>query len=147
MNKLNLIFYMFLFLFFVSCKEKPEEIERTFLNKAIEQIDIPVNYQWIVIIPGSGCHGCIQEGELFMKRNIEKRNILYILIKTASVKILQQKTGVRINEHTNIYLDTHKQFDIPTNNTIYPCIVEIKDGKVLSHSFQSPDNNAFRKIK
>lgn len=147
MNRLNLTFYMFLFLFLVSCKDKSEEVERTFLNKAIEQIDIPMNYQWIVIIPGAGCYGCIQEGELFMKRNIEKQNILYILTKTSSVKILQQKTGVRLNEHPNIYLDTHKLFDIPTNNTIYPCIIEMRDGKIVSHSFQSPGNNAFRQIK
>lgn len=147
MNRLNLTFYMFLFLFLVSCKDKSEEVERTFLNKAIEQIDIPMNYQWIVIIPGAGCYGCIQEGELFMKRNIEKQNILYILTKTSSVKILQQKTGVRLNEHPNICLDTHKLFDIPTNNTIYPCIIEMRDGKIVSHSFQSPGNNAFRQIK
>lgn len=147
MNKLNLILYLFLFLSFISCKDKPEEVEKAFLNRAIEQIDIPMDYQWIVIIPGAGCHGCIQEGELFMKRNIEKQNILYILTKTSSVKILQQKTGVRLDEHPNIYLDTHKQFDIPTNNTIYPCVIKMKDGKVASHSFQSPQNNAFKQIK
>ena len=79
------------FLLFISCKEKTEEIEKNFLSKSLEQIDIPMNYQWIVIIPGAGCHGCIQEGELFMKRNIENQNILYILTKTSSVKILQQK--------------------------------------------------------
>lgn len=147
MNKLNTMLYVFLFLFFVACKENPEEVEKAFLNKAIEQMDISMNYQWIVIIPGAGCHGCIQEGELFMKRNIEKQNILYILTKTSSVKILQQKTGVRLDEHPNIYLDTYKQFDIPTNNTIYPCIIKMKNGKVESHSFQSPSNNAFRQIK
>lgn len=147
MNKLNLINYIFLVLLLISCKNRPEEVERTFLNKSIELISIPTNYEWIVIIPGAGCHGCIQEGELFMKRNIENRNILYILTKTSSIKILQQKTGIRLNEHPNVYLDTRKQFDIPTDNAIYPCIVEMKNGSIISHIFQKPGNDAFRQIK
>lgn len=147
MKRLISITSIFIFLFFISCKEKTEKIEKNFLSKSLEQIDIPLNYQWIVIIPGAGCHGCIQEGELFMKRNIENHNILYILTKTSSVKILQQKTGIHLNEYSNVYLDTKKQFDIPTDNAIYPCIVKLKNGKVLSHSFQSPGTNAFRQIK
>ena len=82
-----------------------------------------------------------------MKRNIENQNILYILTKTSSVKILQQKTGIHLSEYSNVYLDTKKQFDIPTDNAIYPCIVELKNGKVLSHTFQSPETNAFRQIR
>lgn len=147
MKRLISITSLFLFLLFISCKEKTEEIEKNFLRKSLEQIDIPMNYQWIVIIPGAGCHGCIQEGELFMKRNIENQNILYILTKTSSVKILQQKTGIHLSEYSNVYLDTKKQFDIPTDNAIYPCIVELKNGKVLSHTFQSPETNAFRQIR
>lgn len=147
MKRLISITSLFLFLLFISCKEKTEEIEKNFLSKSLEQIDIPMNYQWIVIIPGAGCHGCIQEGELFMKRNIENQNILYILTKTSSVKILQQKTGIHLSEYSNVYLDTKKQFDIPTDNAIYPCIVELKNGKVLSHTFQSPETNAFRQIR
>ena len=101
----------------------------------------------LLYIPGAGCHGCIQEGELFMKRNIQKPDIVYILTKTSSLKILQQKTGIHINEHSNIYVDTANVFDIPTNNAIYPCIVKMGQGKVISFSFQSPGNNVFRQIK
>lgn len=147
MKKVFSVISILIFLFLISCKEKTEEIEKNFVIDSLKQIDMSLDYQWVVIIPGAGCHGCIQEGELFMKRNITNKKILYILTKTSSIKILQQKIGIRLNEHSNVYLDTIKQFDIPTDNAIYPCVVEMKNGKVVTLSFQSPRNNAFIKIK
>jgi hypothetical protein len=127
-----------------SCHKSPEKIERDFLNKAIERIDANHEYQWIVILPGLGCHGCIQEAEVFMQQYITDRRILFVLTKMSSLTILQQKTEVRIDEHPNIYVDREKRFDIPTDNRIYPCIVYMNDGKMDDYFFQCPGNNAFR---
>lgn len=146
MKKIIIIVILFPLLL-MGCKEKTENVEKAFLDKAIAQLNVPEYYKWLIIIPGSGCHGCIQEGELFMKRNIEKSDILYILTKTSSLKILQQKTGIRLGDHSNIYVDTATVFDIPTNNAIYPCIVKMDQRRVISFSFQSPSNNAFKQIK
>lgn len=129
------------------CKENTEDIEKSFLNKTVMQLDLSTDYKWIVIIPGAGCHGCIQEGELFLKRNVNNPNILYVLTKFSSLKILQQKTGIRLKEHSNIYLDFNNLFDIPTNNTIYPCIAKLERGEVVSCSFQKPGNSAFKQIR
>lgn len=40
--------------------------------------------------------------------------------------------------------DTKKKliFNIPTQNNIYPCVVSLKDGRIVSHSFQSPGTTA-----
>lgn len=124
-----------------------EKEERRFLSNCIEQIKIPVNYQWVVILPGVGCHGCIQDGEYFMKQNIENRDILFVLTKTSSLKILQQKIGFRIDENPNIYIDKTMLFDLPTKNSIYPCVIKLEKGKMLTYSFQSPDSNAFRLLR
>ena len=82
---------------FISCKKSEKEIETEHLSKAIEQAWVDSDYRWIVVLPGMGCHGCIQEGEAFMRENIENKNILFVLTNTSSLKILQLKTGVKID--------------------------------------------------
>jgi hypothetical protein len=134
---------------FISCKKSEKEIETEYLSKAVEQAWVDSDYQWIVVLPGLGCHGCIQEGEAFMQEHIENKNIIFVLTKISSLKILQQKTGINnIAEHSNVYVDREDVFYIPTNNSIYPCIIRMKDGNVAGHEFQSPGNgDAFRKLE
>lgn len=98
-------------------------------------------------MPGAGCHGCIQEGEYFMKENIDNRKILFVLINTSSLKLLQQKIGIKLKEHSNVYIDKDFIFDIPSNNVIYPCVIRLEKGKIKQFEFQSPKNAAFHKIK
>ena len=117
------------------------------MSKAIKRIDENHNYQWIVVLPGLGCHGCIQEAEVFMQQYITDRRVLFVLTKISSLKILQQKTEVRINEHPNIYVDRENLFAVPTDNGIYPGIVYMKNGKMGDCSFQSPGNDAFRQLE
>jgi hypothetical protein len=155
MNKINysrlLLIVLIFLVFFSSCsnserKEKKIEIES--LTQALGKISVNSTFKWIVVLPGLGCDGCIQEGEAFMKKHIENKEILFVLTKIYSIKILEQKIGVDVSEHTNIYIDRINEFDIPTMNSIYPCIIRIKDGKIVSYEFQSPINGmAFNKLQ
>ncbi len=129
-----------------SCKEGLKKKEDVFIKNAIGQLKDATAYDWIVILPGVGCHGCIQEGEFFMKKNISNTKILFVLTNISSLKILQQKIDIRISEHSNIYVDRNNHFKLITENGIYPCIVQIKDGKVLQHTFQSPQQAAFHNL-
>lgn len=132
---------------FVSCKDSTEKIEMEFLTRTFDSSSIQLrNYKWIIILPGIGCHGCVQEGELFMKRNIDKHNVLYILTRLSSIKILQQKIGINLKECSNIYIDRDDMFFIPTENAIYPCVIKLENGKIISHIFQNPRNDAFGEI-
>lgn len=130
-----------------SCKKEAKEIEKDFLENAIQQIKLPDNYQWVIVLPDIGCHGCIQEGEFFMKQNITNKKILFVLTNFSSLKILQQKLETHLNEHPNIYIDKEDVFNIPTDNSIYPCIIQVDSGKYIKHSFQSPKMAAFKKLK
>jgi hypothetical protein len=95
-----------------------------------------------------GCHGCIQEAEVFMKDNVEKPDILFVLTNISSLKILQQKIGVQIKDYPNVYVDWENAFSIPTDNSIYPCIIRIENRKITAHEFQCPKNGqAFRKLE
>lgn len=82
-----------------------------------------------------------------MKENIDNRKILFVLINTSSLKLLQQKIGVKLKEHSNVYIDKDFIFDIPSNNVIYPCVIRLEKGKIKQFEFQSPKNAAFHKIK
>lgn len=120
------------------CQQNQGKREIEIYSKAIEHIKIDDQYQWIVILPGLGCNGCIQEGEAFMKNHIDEARILFVLTKISSLKMTQQKTGVKIDEHTNIFVDREDLFNIPTNNAIYPCVIQLINGKIRILSFQKP---------
>lgn len=131
-----------------SCGRSTSETERDYLTSAIDELGIPAYTRWIVIMPGLGCHGCIQEAEAFMKENVERQDILFVLTSISSLKILQQKIGVQVKDLPNVYIDREEAFMLPTANNIYPCIVRIESGKIVAHEFQSPSNRgAFMKLQ
>src|SRR5690349_5563601 len=79
-------------------KSKPA-IEKEYLSSMVQTYHFPKETEWAVILPGLGCHGCIQEGETFMKEYVNAKNTSFILTRIESLKILFQKTGVKANEH------------------------------------------------
>lgn len=130
------------------CQKKDSTTEEEQYTKAIDAIPSSRNKDWVVVLPGLGCHGCIQEGELFMQQYIEDKSILFVLTKIESIKILKQKIGIRLNGRDNIYIDRNGLFDISTQNSVYPCIIEMKNGAISKFGFQSPVNStAFEQLK
>lgn len=140
-----------LVLFFVSCSSKPKtdkEKEVDVLNEGMQKISVNKSTEWLVLLPGMGCHGCIQEGEAFMRDNIENKKITFVLTAIESIKILQQKIGAKVTDRPNVYIDREGVFKMPGENSIYPGIAHVANGKVTEHEFQSPRNSqAFDKLK
>lgn len=132
---------------FFSCQKTVSEIERDYLDERVGSLKALKHEKWIVILPGLGCQGCIQEGEAFMSKNISNKEILFVLTKVESIKLLQQKTGIKISNHQNIYVDRENHFEIPSANGIYPLIIQLEDKKIKGYEFQSPQNGmAFAKL-
>ena len=132
-----------------SCTKSNAEIEKKeiqlFVNDNSNKIK---GYDYMVVLPGLGCHGCIQEAEVFMKNYINNQKIVFVLTKIESLKILQQKIGVKLSDHKNILVDQNQNFNISTSNTIYPCIARVHNAVVESYGFQSPVNSeAFNNLK
>lgn len=147
-NKNLNIIVLLTILFIASCKESGKDLEVNYLKSQLNKIKIDKNINWIVILPGLGCHGCIQEGEAFMQEYIENKQILFILTKVESLKILQNKIDIKVKEHQNIYVDKNDEFNLPTDNVIYPLIIYFNKGELISHEFQSPNNgNAMENLK
>lgn len=144
---INIIFSLF-GLCLLSCKEDATKQEKVFLTHAIEKLPhVHGQYDWIVILPGLGCHGCIQDGEYFMQQNVENPKIFYVLTNLSSLKIFQQKTGITIKDHPNIFVDRENLFVVPTNNSIYPCVIQLREGEIAEHTFQSPQTVIFQQLK
>lgn len=144
-----LITLVVLSLFLQSCTKSNAEIEKEeiqlFINNNSDKIK---GYDYMVVLPGLGCHGCIQEAEVFMQNYINNQKIVFVLTKIESLKILQQKIGIKLSEHKNILLDQNQNFNISTPNTIYPCIARVDNESVKSYGFQSPANSeAFSNLK
>ena len=132
--KKTFIIYLLCIMYMCSSCINEEYQEREYLNDVLAEYPQLTKYSWLIIIPGAGCNGCIQESEYFLK-------------KYSSIKILQQKTSVKIKEHPNIYVDRDNVFLLPTNNSIYPCIAEVRNGIVVSVEFQSPQTSALHNLE
>ncbi|MBC9798553.1 hypothetical protein [Sinomicrobium weinanense] len=146
MRTINLILTFVIIALSTSCKKGEKEIERDHIVKFLDTFSVNDSTKWVVILPGLGCHGCIQEGEVFMMDNIDNKDIFFALTKIESLKILQQKIGIKLRGRSNVYIDPKESFKIPTNS-IYPCVVYLDGGNVKYHEFQSPGNNAFEKLR
>ena len=149
-TKFKIIIPLFAVIFFgiSSCREKQSKIEQNFLSAAISDLNNKNSYEWIVILPGLGCTGCIEEAELFMGEYLDINEILFVLTKTESLKILQRKINRRLKNYSNIHYDKQSELVVPTNNSIYPCILELKNNKIVSIEFSTPDNPlAFERLK
>lgn len=137
-----------LYCFITSCQNNYKE-EKIFLSESISRQGVVLdNYKYVVIIPGIGCHGCIQESEYFLKNNINNRNILFIISNPQSLKILQNKIKVKLDNYDNVIIDRESNYQVPTNNSAYPCVLYLDE---ISHQiseidFQSPKNGALNKL-
>ena len=141
MKILKIIFITGWILICSSCHKSAKEIETDYVKNFIETLPINNDIKWIVIQPGLGCPGCIQEGEQFMKKNVSNKSIYFVLTKIVSLKILSYKVGIDIKKCNNVYADVDNLFILPSNDNIYPCIVKIDNKKIINLEFQNPDNS------
>lgn len=145
--KLSIISILFAIIFLGSCSNS-YNAEYSFLNSAINTIGESVtDYNYIVIIPGAGCHGCIQESEYFLKQNLNNKNILFVLSNPASLKILQNKIGVKLRDYSNILINRNSDFKVPTQNAVYPCVIYLDDDAQIDRiDFQTPQTSALHDL-
>jgi len=82
-----------------------------------------------------------------MVNHINNKKVKFVLTRVESIKLLEQKTGVKIKEHNNIFIDRENYFELSNNNSIYPLIIELKEKKMSKYEFQSPANGmAFERL-
>lgn len=126
---------------FSSCIDK----EKKYINKTISKLNnIPLfstsKYNYVIIIPGAGCSGCISEAESFFLEN-KNDSIFFVFTKTNSIKHLKLRIGESIKknnmhiDHDNIFL----HYDI--NKNLYPLIFNLKDKNNIKYDYLNPGYN------
>ena len=107
-----------------------EEFKEAFIKSGIKMDTVSPYY---ILIPGTGCSGCINFAEDFLKENLHKhKNVKYILTKINSLKLLKLKLGINVFDN-EIILDTMDNFSNQSLYTIYPTIFFVnKEGNLDS---------------
>lgn len=101
-------------------------------------------YNHVIIIPGSGCSGCITVAEDFLKNNYKNPEYLFILTNITSLKILSHKVGFNVINVKNIIIDDRNEYS-HFNLSVYPTVINYncRKSKIENITYQKPGTNAF----
>lgn len=146
----------FLALLLGCAPEKPAENQPSSLTVEFRAALCNIGAKWddsdvvaYVIIPNTGCSGCITSAETFLKNTVSKSDKLrFILTNIASVKMLKLKIGNKIVDHPNVYIDKENMFYKGSFNSIYPTILFIdqKTKEISRRSEVSPTENGIGEL-
>ena len=144
-------FLLCLFVVFCACNSETPAINNLVAklteNAFKRQLD---SVSYVVILPNTGCAGCITGVEDFAITNASKYpNILFVFTKIVSKKTLKNKLGTDFLALKNVYLDTENEWAgvIAGKNEIYPNILKYSNGKLVKIRYQSPkDTDVIRDL-
>lgn len=97
-----------------------------------------------VVIPNSGCSGCITTTEAFVRdhyKGDKLKNIRYIFTRISNFKQFKFQFGNEFLTNKNILIDKDNIFIYPdSENYIYPAIVYRSAQHISAIEYQSPEN-------
>lgn len=151
MNHMN---YKYIFLLFLTisisigcshrkeAKESKEYLESQIIN--LISSSTKECYDSIIILPGTGCTGCITKIEDFFIENYKNSDFLFVLTNITSVKTMNHKVKDDLTQVANVYLDFENVFS-RYESSIYPVSIVIDCDKleVKKIDFLGPDQNIF----
>lgn len=132
MKKINLLFVLiFIITITISCNEYNYQSEISKRLYAHFKNDLK-NYDMIVILPGSGCTGCITNAEDFFIKNVQNNDkIKFILTYNNSIKNLTLKLGKENIYLPNTFIDKNNSFYLSAfEERMYPMAAILDNGKV-----------------
>jgi len=137
-----LVFSLLLF----SCSSAEENRKEKHLKDQVMELSSSLDhcYENVIILPGSGCSGCITVAEDFLRNNHSKPDHYFVLTNVTSLKILNHKIGVDVKTLPNVYIDRENSFSQPID-LIYPTVIkrDCESGKIKNIAYQTVENNAF----
>ncbi|AUP78496.1 hypothetical protein [Flavivirga eckloniae] len=148
-NKIYNLYIILYIILFISCKsdKKKENNDQLIIqtNELLSNMD--TCYEKIIILPGTGCAGCITVAENFFKENYKNPKYLFLLTNVQSIKMLKNKTKIDVENHSNIFIDYDNKYS-NYKNSIYPTVIfnNCTLNKVESIFFQKPGLDAFSNL-
>lgn len=131
LNSLSLIFFIALGLYFQGCKnyDKNSQTEHTlnFLKKKNKDLNL---FSSILIIPGSGCGGCISQATHFLiSKDFKLEKTLIIFTAIENYKSLKIITANKINKSYIVIDSLNQVYNRLEETSIYPKIL-VKNNKI-----------------
>lgn len=141
MKKYLCIFLLSILL--ISCLENKKQmqlknIDRT-LKYAMESYGLASSHEKYiayVIIPGTGCAGCITHAEMLLNENIElSERVCFVLTNIESLKMLRNKLGSNVLDRINVVLDKKNHFFEGQLISTYPKVLIMDNDGSVSQIF------------
>lgn len=89
-------------------------------------------YDYVVIIPNSGCTGCITNAENYFIKNVNNNRIKFIFTQILSNKELELRLKKENIKKPNVYIDNSDTFFLTGyQDNIYPYIATISNNKII----------------
>jgi hypothetical protein len=133
--KIGYIISYFILLYLVqSCYNQPNLI-----SDSIAKVWPDINTQnSILIIPGSGCEGCLDNATYFAINNLDSLRFSVVFTQAVSLKTLKFKIGENVYRHPKVKVDSFNI--IPPMDTHYPIILYPKENKMVLVSPENPSS-------
>jgi len=136
--KIKALYIILITLTLLSCGKK--DLSKEFYEQKLAHFETLSSFDYVIILPGLGCQGCISEVEEYVKNNIERKDIFFILTSIESLKMLQNKIGVDLRNRNNVLIDFDNEFLLTTNQSIYPIILSLQESKINRLDYVSPES-------
>jgi len=139
----------------ISCGHQTKVVENN-LNGAfhdalfkLSKAENPRKYVAYMVIPNTGCPGCINQAENLLKEQINTSDkIRFILTNIESLKMIKLKLGIDVKKNSRILLDTNNIFYKDTFRSIYPKIYFVNEkGEIDRTSEISPEQDGIAELK
>lgn len=126
-NKLLLL----LFITFFACSISSYKDALAKVVKA--NIENLKDYDMIIVIPGSGCTGCITVAEKFFNENVNNDRYLFVFTNNISQKNIRLKLGKDNILKNNVIIDTTNKFYIDKfEESIYPLAMVLNRNEIIN---------------
>ncbi len=149
LNNIKLITFSLIVLVILSCKDTNNHIGSVsdkFLNSFLKEKFKSNSFNkktLIVIIPNSGCSGCINniENTLLKKNFYNKANVLVIFTNIGDYKLLKNRyNNTKILELKNVFIDKNNELRNNGFVSFYPEVIILKNNKIKERQFLEPNN-------
>lgn len=89
------------------------------------------NYKYLIVIPSSGCPGCISYAENFFIENRERTDIFFVFTNIYSKKDLKIRVGESNLSLANVYVDSHNRLYLSKyDDNKYPVFFKFQDNNI-----------------
>ena len=136
------IFLISIVAFFSCASNDKKAVQNNFdeISEAINNFPSLKKKKYVLVIPNAGCGGCISEAETFVSNNYHASDSLCsIFTNLKSSKQIKLRFGDSVYYHPNVIIDTSNRF-LFKEKSVYPILIELKDGIVKKVTEQSPEN-------